>query len=449
MRRILFALAILSTSLVVSESPGQALLSPAAHEESLPQGEVGSAAPMNLEALEQLALQRNPTLVQAGAQINISRGKAVQAGLLPNPQLGYVAEQMGAEGTAGELQGLFVEQEIVTGGKLRLSREKYAQESRQAQIQLMAQHYRVIYSVRAAFYDALIWQERLKIRGEITKNASDVSSTLKELVNVGQANKADSLQAAIEMRRSEAELQIAERRAQGSFETLAAVVGMPELARTPLNGSLNTQSEKVPDRETLLRNLLECSPELLFARAEVRRDQVALERERREPIPNVRMRADTGYNFEVQDTVAGVEVGLNIPVFDRNQGTILQARSELSRAQAEVQRIELNLRRRFAEVYTQYDASMISVRTYRDELLPQANEVYKLYQDSFKERRAAWPQVLEAQRDYYRLSDSYLDMVAEAKRAEAALDCYLLDDGLSQPPEPTPGGHQDATPKPR
>jgi outer membrane protein, heavy metal efflux system len=92
---------------------------------------------------------------------------------------------------------------------------------------------------------------------------------------------------------------------------------------------------------------------------------------------------------------------------------------------------------------------LVTAKTYHDELLPQASEVYHLYLQSFQERRAAWPQVLTAQRDYYHLYDEYLETVAEVRRAEASLDYYLLDDGLGQPPEPTPGGHQDATPKPR
>src|SRR5262245_50743665 len=75
--------------------------------------------PVSLTDLEQMALQSNPTLAQAAAQIDASRGKALQAGLQPNPVAGYTAEQIGAQGTAGELQGGFIQQELVTAGKLR------------------------------------------------------------------------------------------------------------------------------------------------------------------------------------------------------------------------------------------------------------------------------------------------------------------------------------------
>jgi cobalt-zinc-cadmium efflux system outer membrane protein len=147
--------------------------------------------------------------------------------------------------------------------------------------------------------------------------------------------------------------------------------------------------------------------------------------------------------------VAGVEIGVRLPLFDKNQGTTVQAQSELSRAQAEVARVELMLRQRFARIYTEYQTARVSADAYRMELLPQAAEIKQLYLESFKQRRAAWPQVLDAQRDYYALLEEYLDTVHQARRAEAAIAAFLMDGGLEQPQEPTPQGHRDATPKPR
>src|SRR5262245_11181912 len=56
---------------------------------------------LTLGDLETMALRGNPTLAQAAAQVAASRGKALQAGLYPNPTVGYVGDQMGAAGTAG------------------------------------------------------------------------------------------------------------------------------------------------------------------------------------------------------------------------------------------------------------------------------------------------------------------------------------------------------------
>ena len=76
--------------------------------------------------------------------MRISRSKTIQGGVAPNPIAGYAAEQIGAEGTAGELQGIFFEQQIVTGGKLQLSCAKFIQDARQAELQVLAQRYRIL-----------------------------------------------------------------------------------------------------------------------------------------------------------------------------------------------------------------------------------------------------------------------------------------------------------------
>jgi outer membrane protein, heavy metal efflux system len=433
-------------TLVIAQGQPHSEHAGAPAETVAPAGEVSG---LTLTDLEQMSLERNPTLVQAGAQVRMSQGNALQAGLYPNPTVGYAADQIGAEGTVGEFQGMFVEQEFVTGGKLALSRSKYAQEARQAEIQVLAQRYRVLYSVRIAFYKVLLQEQRLQVEQELQANAAEIVKTLDELDNVGQANRADVLQSQMELKRTQTQLEMAKSRLRGSREELAAVVGIPDLEISPLNGSLDFADSDHIDRDAALINLLACSPEIRFAQAEVRRDRIALEREQVEPIPNINVRAASGYNFETDDAVAGVEVGVRLPLFDKNQGTIVQAQGELTRAQAEVARVELMLRQRFARTYTEYQTARVSAETYHQELLPQAAEVRQLYLESFQQRRAAWPQVLDAQRDYYKLMEEYLDTVHQARRAEAAIATFLLDGGLEQPQVPTPEGHRDATPKPR
>lgn len=439
---------LLAVIAIPAVAVGQTTAAPGPSLESVPAGEA-MPAQISLAALEQIALQRNPTLVQSGAQVLISQGKALQAGLYPNPTVGYAAEQIGAEGTAGEFHGLFVEQQIVTGGKLQLSRAKFAQEAQQAELQVLAQRYRVLYSVRIAYYNALVRQQRVRLRSQLYQNSVEVTRTVDALVNVGQANKADMLQAQLQLQRAKANQQMAERRYQGAWEELVAVAGVPDMPPIMLDDSLEFDSGSAIDRDTALANLLTCSPQIRFAAADVARDRIALEREQVEPIPNLNLRAETGYNFEAQDTVAGLEIGIRIPLFDKNQGTIMQAHAELTRAQAEVGRVELMLRQRFAQAFAEYEAAMLLAENYRGETLPQANQVYRLYLESFEQQRAAWPQVLDAQREYYELYEEYLDNVLEARRAEVLINGFFLEDGLSPPPTPTPEGHRDATPRPR
>jgi cobalt-zinc-cadmium efflux system outer membrane protein len=403
---------------------------------------------LTLADLEQIALQRNPTLAQAAAHIEISRAKAHQAGLYLNPTVGYVSDQVGAAGTAGERQGAFIEQEIVTAGKLRLSRAKYNQEAYQAELQQVAQQYRVVNGLKVGFYDVLAAQRLIEVRRTLAENAQAALKTTEGLVNGGQASKPDLLQAQVEANRARVNLRTAESRYTRDWQHLVTLVGAPELPATPLVGKLEPEGAPL-EWESALCRLLQESPELQYAQAEVVRDQIALKREQVEPIPNVQVRAATGYNYETRNVTADAQIGIRIPLFDRNQGTIRQAQGEMARAQAEVTRVELSLRRRLADAFHRYQTALDSVKDFQQNTLPKAREAYDIYFDLFRKKQAAWPQVLVAERTFVQLSEEYVSALAELREAEVTIQGLLLVDGLTAPPEPTPQGHIEATPKPR
>jgi cobalt-zinc-cadmium efflux system outer membrane protein len=415
---------------------------------SLPPANTSAVTALSLTDLEQLALQRNPSLAQAAAAIEASRSKAMQAGLYPNPTVGPFADQLGARNGIDERVGAFIEQEIVTAGKLRLSRAKYSQEAYQAELQRLAQEYRVLNSIKIGFYNVLAAQKLIEVRRTLSENAQNAVKTTEELVNVGQANQPDLLQAQVEANRARVNLRAAESRYTRDRQHLVTLVGAAELPPTTLAGKLESESKSLEFEASLCR-LLQESPELQFAQAEVVRDQISLRREQVEPIPNVLVRGATGYNFETRNETTDVSIGIRLPIFDRNQGTIRQAQAELARAQAEVARVELSLRRRLADAFHRYQTALDSVKDYQQSSLPKAREAYDLYLDYFRKKRATWPQVLVAERTFAQLSEDYIAALAELREAEVTIRGLLLVDGLTPPSEPVPQGHIEATPKPR
>ena len=47
-----------------------------------------------LDQLEHMALAANPTLAEAEAAIRVAQGKRLQAGLYPNPRVGFEGEEL-------------------------------------------------------------------------------------------------------------------------------------------------------------------------------------------------------------------------------------------------------------------------------------------------------------------------------------------------------------------
>src|SRR6266404_765724 len=88
-----------------------------------------------LEEAQRLAAESNPTLRQADAEIRASKARQQQSGLYPNPTVGYTGDEIRGGSVGGGKQGFFVEQTVVTGGKLRLGRNVFSNEANIAAIE--------------------------------------------------------------------------------------------------------------------------------------------------------------------------------------------------------------------------------------------------------------------------------------------------------------------------
>jgi outer membrane protein, heavy metal efflux system len=414
----------------------------------LPSSEAPAHTALGLADLEQLALQRNPTLAQAAAAVDASRGKALQAGLCPNPTIGYRGDNIGIAGSAGEFQGGFVQQTIVTAGKLRLSRAKYNQEAYEAELRTLEQQYRVLNGVRMRFYELLALDRTIDLNRSMLDNANESLRTYKEMFNTGQANRADVLLAEVAVNDAKIALRTLENRYPALWQHLTALVGTPDSQPAPLQGQLEQLGLPL-DWDASLNRLLQESPELQAARAHVVYDQITLQREKAEPIPNIQLQGAAGYSFESRNAVAGAGVGIELPLWNRNQGTIREVEADLARSHAEVTRVELSLRQGLADAFNRYQTALETAQIYRDSIIPQTTEAYEIQLDMYKKRRTPWPQVVVLQRRLLDVKAKYTQNLLELREAEVAIAGLLLVDGLTVPPAPPPGGHLEATPNPR
>ncbi len=431
-----------------SLEPSVPSLSPTASTSlSLQHDKKNIAGPFTLSRVEDLAQQHNPTLRQARMQIKGERAKALQAGLYPNPLMGYSGEQIGVNDTVGEFQGGFVQQQIVTAGKLRLSREKYLARASAAEFQALAQEYRIINEVRIRYYQVLAAQERLAIQHELLKTVQDRLLTVREMVNVGQANLTDLHQAKVLLGEQDLNVKMAENELEMEWEWLMTVVGIPQ-PLTAVPGDLEEPTDSL-EWKSALQHLLTESPELALAKAVLKADAITIEREKVQPIPDLVLRGSAGRNYDARQTVYGVGAFIEVPIFDWNQGTIQQAQADYRQQQAEIRLTELRLRRSLAKQFQQYRTALQHVKSYRTVLLPESEQRYRLRLKSYEKNRETWPAVLEAQQDFFGRRLIYIDHLVARQSTRVAIQGLLLVDGLTAPGGVTLPGHIDATPKPR
>jgi outer membrane protein, heavy metal efflux system len=399
-----------------------------------------TATAITLEQLEHLALQNNPTVSAAAAGIDAARGRTPQAGAFPNPVVGYSGEEIktGDLDRRGE-HGFFVEQTIPLGGKLRLSRNVFGRTIEQAEAVRDLQRLRILSSVRQAYYSVLVTERRIEVHERLAALASEAVGVTAQLFNVGAADRPDYLEIEIESRRLQLRLNRARNERFALRAQLAAVTGVRDVADRPLAGSIDAAIPNL-EREQVLRTLLEESPELRAARADLERTRAVTTLARRETFPDLFLRGGSAYNREHgEDTGRPIgwegtlEAGISVPLFNRNAGGIAAARADEIRAQAEVTRLELSLQSRGAAQFADYLTALRASETYRSEILPRAEEAYRLYLSRYREMAAAYPQVLVAQRTFFEVSTEYLESLNQAWRAALQLQGFLAGEGLAAP----------------
>jgi cobalt-zinc-cadmium efflux system outer membrane protein len=288
----------------------------------------------------------------------------------------------------------------------------------------------------------------VEIHREILANGEDNLQTRREMLNLGQTNQSGLLQAEVDLQRDRLNLKQAANEFQHAWRTLVSLIGVPELAPATLTGTLEPDEPPL-DWESAVSQVLSSSPELQAAWQKIRHDEITVERERVEPIPNLLAGVSVDRNFDTLETTTAFNVGIPLPIFDRNQGTVQQAQSDLALSHAESRRLELELRTRLALQYRDYLTAWQRVQDYESTMLPKAKNSYELLHESYQARRAAWPDVLMAQRLYLGLRTENLNNLVAYRESDVAIRGMLLTGGLVQPPAPVGGGHIDAVPKPR
>lgn len=400
-----------------------------------------------LERMLSLAAANNPTIRQARLQIGGETARALQAGLYPNPILMYVGETINSSGTAGEFQGFEVQQRFVTAHKLQLSRLKYRQRARVSEHMAVAQQYRVSNDIQRHFYQTLAAMERMNLQLELLKTAEDGSVTSRELYNQGQTNLPGIHRANVELQQRRLDLLRTQNEFAESFRQLTSVVGC-SLPIGRVEGNLRPE-ESMPPFETVYAGLVEDSPEVLAARAKLVADQTTLQRESVQWVPDVVVRGGPGYDFTNNDPVYNAGVQIELPIYDRNQGTVLQARRDLQRQQEEIRRVELQLRERLAMAYRMYATALQHATEYDRVIIPQRQDAYRELLEGYQDNRVDWPEVLRAQADYFAARLQQVDQFRDVRIQEVMIDGFLLEGGLMAVQGPMPPGHIDAVAKPR
>ena len=398
---------------------------------------------LSLGAIQQIAKNSNPTLRQAEVEIRAAKARQQQSGLYPNPTVGYTGDEIRGGTIGGGKNGFFVSQPIVTAGKLGKNRKILGEEIRLAEVEVEEQKMRVENAVRIAYYRVLAAQEMLEAERDLAHIAQDNADTERRLGNTGQVDEPEVLQAEVEARRMQMAVRVRENTLRQEWRGLTAIVGKPDLPLQTVEGNLEADLPQV-NEEQIVETIAKESPAVRIAAISTSRAQAVLTRAKAEPVPDLQLRVGAEYSGEqIQGVNRAIgwegiaEVGLTLPIWNRNQGNIAAAHQDIDRAQREETRVELTLRERAAAMLDQYASARIMADEYREGILPRAKKAYSLLVDKYGKMLASRPVVLDSQKTLYQLHLEYVTTLENVWTTGIALQGYLLTDGLEAPARPS------------
>lgn len=388
---------------------------------------IGDSQAVGLPDLIGMTLQSNPRLAQVGWAVETARGRAVQAGLYPNPTVNVTGNEISDRTGPGGIWSIYTGQEIVRGNKLGLSQAAALKEVDQATLNLVAERYQVFTEVRQAFFEVVTLQRRAEILGELIKLADKSVENANKLLKAKEGSQLDVVQLEVDLERYRAELESTQRALPAAYRKLAASVGVQDMPIVSVVGNLDTPLPDY-DIDQLRPYVLGVHPELRSAQIGVERAQLLVRRAEAEPIPNVTVGA--GYTRQGQNRSNDWDIGVSvpIPVWNKNQGNILAARAQVREAAGQVGRVENDLVNRLATAFGSYAAAQKRAERYKIAILPKAQETYQLSLKAYQGGQFEYLRVLAAQRTVAEANLELVRSLGEMWRAASEIAGLMLED---------------------
>jgi len=334
----------------------------------------GAAGPLRLEDALTRAHDGNPTLHAAAADVAAARARLRQARLLPaNPVLSAEVARHTGPGSEEQIdRGVSLGQEIEVGGQRGLRAEAAARDVTRAEQALADRRRTVDAEVRRAFFGVAADEQLVALARERVALAERLADTARRRAGAGEVGALDAQLAGVEAARAAQALAAAETTRAAELLQLGAALGAGP------DESLTVATEEVAPvpiagEAVLVSRALNARPDLAAARAErARLEAEAALVHRSGIVPNPTVRAF--YRAELLDEhIAGGEISVALPVWNREQGTEVALREQAAAAGAETDRIALEIPRQVHLALVRRAAAAATWERYRREALPAAS----------------------------------------------------------------------------
>lgn len=387
---------------------------------------VGAATERTLEEILDHALSAHPLLQARRHEVSIARAKLVTAGLLPNPRLVMDTDSPVHEAGPTELTTR-VTFEIPTGGKRRLRKAVAESEIQRARAALSRETELVLLEAADAAITTLYWQELLRL----TTRAKEIAAEKAKLTKPSRDNRGpglrlvDAVEAECDAADAEARWIDTQSRSVAAQLRLSKAVGIYPPLPIQIAGTVEVDSGPLLSLDEVITIARSNRPELSEARAALCTSQRRYDLSYAERVPNVRLGPRYRDRLGEADDEIGVRFNVDIPLFDRNQGGILESGAEVRASRARFEVARLSALGDVAEAFLEIESLHQALARYKAGGLERMEHYEALLRDPNAQQGISRIQALDLRRRLVQARITHLELRCRYLRLRARLEIVL------------------------
>jgi len=369
-------------------------------------------------------LRGSPELAAYNFEMRAAEARILQAGVRPNPELTLDIENPAGSGqfrNGDQSQNTLTFSQLIELGGKRAARIGEAKAGRVViEWEYQVKRVEVLKSATLAFIDVLAAQSRLQLAEEIVKVAEEAVVLTEKRVNVGKASVVESIRTRVAVSSAKIETEQARRAIAAARGNLAAHWGARQADFDAVKGDLENHQEG-PGLATLRQRMLG-NPNLARWTAEREKRETALAREQTLARPDITLLAGPRTFGTAPDTsfIAGFSIPL--PLNNRNQGNIAEARENLAKLDEEKRGAESRAFAALNDAYQKLMAVSEEIHILESSILPSAAEAERQLNQGYAAGGFTLLEVLDARRTLNSARVQQLRAHADFQKARAEID---------------------------
>ena len=377
---------------------------------------------ITLESAVQTALRENPQLGTIRKKVEVARARLHGITLLGNPEL-----ETEIVGGPHSEQVIELSKSFQLGGQRSHRKRIAAIKLERVNVELDAASRRLTKTVKLAFYNLALLQEKLELAEEIIQHNEQMSNIAQVRFEIGDISITHVNLAKIQLQaamREAASLESALQLAQLEINNLTGAV----LEARPI--ALHALSEGTSLnhlRQLTLDDLTTCAlahrSDLKSIRLDARLIESELRLARAANIPDLGMGSIVKRNLD--EKAFGVKFSISLPVFDRNRVEIDVAKAEQQVNAVEIKDKERQIVREVMAAFLSLTAAQKNLEFYEGDLLKLLNENLKLMRAAYELGEVELLEVILMQNEYTETRFAYLNTLAVSRKALANLDAAV------------------------